>query len=110
MVKGGRQSTCVVGQHSREKRENNVPAGTLALVRSPLALRCSREQNALHTLIRQRHLTPSCGGRVPTAERTLDPARMFMESLTTGPELENNQGHSRPGRASSKSGHVRCAM
>src|SRR5262245_23725516 len=38
------------------------------VVRSPLALRCSREQNALHTLIRQRHLTPSCGGQVPTAE------------------------------------------
>ena len=65
------------------------------MVRSPLALRCSREQNALHTLIRHRHLTPSCGGRVPTAERTLDPARMFMESLTTGPELENSQGHQR---------------
>ncbi len=59
-----------------------------------LALRCSREQNALHTLIRQRRLTPSCGGRVPTAERTLDPARMFMESLTTGPELENSLGRS----------------
>jgi hypothetical protein len=29
-------------------------------------VRCSREQNALHTLIRQRHLTPSCGGQVPT--------------------------------------------
>src|SRR5262245_38256211 len=96
MVKGGRQSSCVAGQHSREQRENNVPAGTLALVRSPLALRCSREQNALHTLIRHRHLTPSCGGPVPTAERTLDPARMFMESLTTGPELENSQGHFRP--------------
>jgi transposase len=26
-----------------------------------------------------------------SAERTLDPARMFMESLTTGPELENSQ-------------------
>src|SRR6476660_2533754 len=70
MVKGGRQSTCLAEQHSRELRENNVPAGTLALVRSPLALRCSREQTALHTLIRHRHLTPSCGGRVPTAERT----------------------------------------
>ena len=27
----------------------------------------------------------------PTAERTLDPARMFAESLTTRPELENSQ-------------------
>ena len=33
-----------------------------------------------------------------------------MESLTTGPELENSQGHSRPGRASSKPGHVRRAL
>ena len=33
-------------------------------------------ENAIHTLIHQRHLTPSCGGPVPTAERTLNPARM----------------------------------
>jgi hypothetical protein len=72
----------------------NVPAGTLALVRSPLALRSSKEQSALHTLIRQRHLTPSCGGHAPTAERTMDPARIFSESLTPRPELENRQGHS----------------
>jgi hypothetical protein len=52
------------------------------------------EQNALHTLIHQRHLTPSCGGHAPTAERTLNPARMFMESLTPGPELENSLGQS----------------
>jgi hypothetical protein len=25
----------------------------------------------------------------------MDPARMFKESLTSRPELENNQGHSR---------------
>jgi hypothetical protein len=79
-----------------DQRETNVPAGTLALVRSPQALRCSKEQNALHTLIHQRHLTPSCGGHAPTAERTLNPARMFTESLTSGPELENSQGHSLP--------------
>src|SRR5215468_3484282 len=90
VVKGGCQSTCIAGQpNSRRSAGTNVPAGTLALVRSPLALRCSREQNALHTLIRQRHLTPSCGGQVPTAERTLDPARMLRESLNPGPELEN---------------------
>src|SRR5438876_11206918 len=74
--------TCIAGQpKSRRSAGTNVPAGTLALVRSPLALRCSREQNALHTLIHQRHLTPSCRGQAPTAERTLDPARMFAESL-----------------------------
>jgi hypothetical protein len=54
-----------------------------------------REQNALHTLIHQRHLTPSCRGHAPTAERTLDPARMLRESLNPGPELENSQGQTR---------------
>jgi hypothetical protein len=49
-----------------------------------------KRANALRTLIHQRHPTPSCGGHVPTAERTLDPARMFTESLTPGPELENS--------------------
>ena len=94
VIKGG---YCIGGQpSSRHQRETNVPAGTLALVRSPQALRCSKEQNALHTLIHQRHLTPSCGGRAPTAERTLNPARMFTESLTPGPELENSLGPSRP--------------
>jgi hypothetical protein len=39
------------------------------------------EQNALHTLIHQRHLTPSCGGHAPTAERTLDPARIIGREL-----------------------------
>jgi hypothetical protein len=48
-----------------------------------------RQQNAIHTLIHQRHLTPSCGGPVPTAERALNPARMFADGLTPGPELEN---------------------
>ena len=36
---------------SRRPAGDNVPAGTLALVRSLLVLRCSKEQNALHTLI-----------------------------------------------------------
>ena len=55
-----------------------------------------KRANALHTLIRRRHLTPLCGGHAPTAERTMNPARMCLESLTAGPELENSQGHSRP--------------
>jgi len=67
------------------------PCRDAGVVRSFLVLRCSKERNALHTLIHQRHLTPSCGGHVPTAERTLGPARMLMESLTPGPELENSQ-------------------
>src|SRR5262245_9024662 len=90
VIKGDCQSGCITGQpSSRRPAGDNVPAGTLALVRSFLALRCSSEQNALHTLIHQRHLTPSCGGHAPTAERTLHPARMLTESLTPRPELEN---------------------
>ena len=65
-------------------------------MRSPLALRCSKEQNALHTLIRQRHLTPSCGGHRPYRGENPGPGKDVHESLTPGPELENSQGHSRP--------------
>ena len=32
---------------------------------------------------RQRHLTPSCGGIAPTAERTVGPARMIVGELDT---------------------------
>ena len=92
VIKGDCQSGCITGQpSSRRPAGDNVPAGTLALVRSLLVLRYSKEQNALHTLIHQRHLTPLCGGRAPTAERTLAPARMVSESLTPRPELENSQ-------------------
>src|SRR5262245_19076774 len=92
VIKGDCQSGGITGQpSSRRPAGDNVPAGTLALVRSFLALRCSSEQHALRTLIHQRHLTPSCGGHAPTAERTLHPARMLTESLTPRPELENSQ-------------------
>jgi|SRR5215470_3788983 len=80
----GPQRRPLISLHSRttEFPPTSVPAGTLAVVRSLLVLQCSTEQNALHTLIQQRHLTPSCGEHAPTAERTLHPARMFAESLT----------------------------
>src|SRR6476646_7621701 len=42
---------------------------------------------AFATLIRQRHPMPSCGGLAPTAERTMDPARMIAESLTSDPGI-----------------------
>jgi hypothetical protein len=42
---------------------------------------------------RPHHLTPSCGGHAPTAERTLNRQGRFWRVLTTGPELENSQGH-----------------
>ena len=46
-----------------------------------------KKASALHTLIHQRHPTPSCGGHAPTAERTMNPARMFLESLTRRPGI-----------------------
>jgi len=37
----------------------------------------------------------------------MDPARMFKESLTSRPELENSQGHQLPLGAGAE--YVRCA-
>src|SRR6516164_10045378 len=51
-----------------------------------------KRANALHTLIRQRHLTPLCGGHAPTAERTMNPARMFLESLDRRPGIREQSG------------------
>jgi len=73
-------------RHCRDSRcagcaGDDVPAGTVAVVRSPLALRCIKRAIALHTLIHKRHPTPSCGGHVPTAERTVEPGWMIAERL-----------------------------
>src|SRR3974390_1937989 len=51
-----------------------------------------KRANALHTLIRRRHLTPLCGGHAPTAERTMNPARMFLESLDRRPGIREQPG------------------
>src|SRR5262249_45545123 len=75
--------------NSRSPTGTNVPPGC----DRPGFCDARKAQNALHTLIHQRRLTPSCGGLAPTAERTMDPARIFTESLTPRPELENSQGH-----------------
>jgi len=70
------------------------------MVSSTDFVRASERTTAIATLNRQRHLTPSCGGFTPTAERTVGPARMIVESLTArpgireqpDPELENKIG------------------
>ena len=62
----------------------------MAVVRSLDAWRALERATALSTLIRQRHLTPSCGGLAPTAERTVGLARTVVESLHRDPELENS--------------------
>jgi hypothetical protein len=63
---------------------------------------CVQKTTALATLVRQRRLTPSCGGHAPTAERTVGPARMIVESLTPRPGIrEHNRSEadmSRPAR------------
>src|SRR4030095_315979 len=51
-----------------------------------------KKASALHTLIRQRHPTPSCGGHAPTAERTMIPARMCLESLDRRPGIREQPG------------------
>ena len=62
-----------------------VPVATVAVVRSPDFLRTPEKATALTTLIRQRRLAPSRRGHASTAERTVDPARMIVESLTLRP-------------------------
>src|SRR5512132_1999119 len=71
----------------------DVPAGTVAVVRSPDFLRVSIREIALATLIHQRRLTPSCGGHAPTAERTVGPARTVAESLTPKPGIREQYRH-----------------
>src|ERR1700739_177229 len=55
----------------------DVPARTMAVVRSSDFLRALDEETALATLIHQRRLTPSCGGHVPyrgeNSKEKLDP-------------------------------------
>jgi hypothetical protein len=65
----------------------DVPPRTVAVVRPSDAWRAPERVTALSTLIRQRHLTPSCGGRAPTAERTVGPARIVGGSLTPRPGI-----------------------
>ena len=57
------------------------------MVSSTDFVRASERTTAIATLNRQRHLTPSCGGFTPTAERTVGPARMIVESLTARPGI-----------------------
>jgi len=74
---------------SRSTAEKDVPAGTMAVVRSPDFLPALKE-TALATLIHQRRLTPSHGGQAPTAERTVGPARMIAESLAPKPGIREH--------------------
>src|SRR5262249_53455674 len=65
----------------------DVPARTMAVVRSSDFCELLSKETAIATLIHQRRLTPSCGGRAPTAERTVGLAGMIAESLTLKPGI-----------------------
>jgi hypothetical protein len=72
---------------SRNAAGKDVPAGMVAAVRSSDSLPALERTIALSTLTRQRHLTPSCEGHVPTAERTVVSARIVAESLSLRPGI-----------------------
>ncbi len=88
VIKGGsRTDHLIENTNSRVQSGKRSPCRDVALVRSLLVLRCSKEQNALYTLIHQLDPTPSCGGHAPTAERTMDPARMITRELVPRPGI-----------------------
>jgi hypothetical protein len=60
-----------------------------------------------HSTIRPRHLAPSCGGHAPTGERTLNPARTFLESLDPRPGIREQPGRVEDGRGYATSGRTR---
>jgi len=74
-----------VERQPSEGKPGNEPTGPLPPPRG------STEREKVRTppyiLIRQRHATPSCGADTSTAERTLDPARMFDGELDPKPGI-----------------------
>ena len=75
------------------------------MVSSTDFLRASERTTAIATLNRQRHLTPSCGGFTPTAERTVGPARTIVGELDTQTrELSPIFGDGRAGQAAAVAG------
>src|ERR1700751_1223851 len=62
-----------------------------------------KKASALHTLIHQRHPPPSCGGRAPTAERTVNPTRTCLESLDRRPGIREQPGSNATASADSAS-------
>src|SRR6476620_4870321 len=65
----------------------------MAMVSSSDFLRAPERPTAIATLTHPRHLTPSCGGLTPTAERTVGPARISLESLTPRPGIREQYRH-----------------
>src|SRR6516165_5269597 len=70
-------------QGSRDTAGKVVPAGTVAVVRSSDFLRASKRTTALATLVRQRRLTPSCGGARSYRGENSGPGKDDREALDT---------------------------
>ena len=79
------------------------------MVSSSDFLRAPERPTAIATLNRQRHLTPSCGGLTPTAERTVGPARISLENLTPRPGIRE-QYRRIAGRRASVREHTRRSV
>ena len=84
-------------QRSCQTAGKDVPAGTMAMVSSTDFVRASERPTAIATLNRQRHLTPSCGGFAPTAERTVGLARMSVGGLDTQRGIREQYRHEAAG-------------
>src|ERR1700747_2386353 len=88
VIKGDRHANSIANYRTPPTTGGNQrpcrDAGVGAIV---LGLAMLKKASALYTLIHQRHPTPSCGGQAPTAERTMNPARTFLESLERRPEI-----------------------
>jgi hypothetical protein len=90
---GCRVTSIMRSQVSRSIAGKDVPAGTMAVVRSPDFLRALNQRDCACN-IDPPASSPSCGGQAPTAERTVGPARMIAESLTAKPGIRE-QSHER---------------
>ena len=83
-------------QGSRGTAGKVVPAGTVAVVRPVRFFARPKGRPACNIDPPASSYAPSCGGHAPTAERTVGPARMIVESLTPRPGIrEHNRRQSR---------------
>jgi hypothetical protein len=103
VIKGDCQANSIANYRISADHRTKVPAGTLALVRSPQALRCSKSKRASH-------IDPPASSYA--IMRRACPYRgeqgCFRRVLTVGPELENSLGPSMSefeGKAEDKCSH-----
>src|SRR5437899_8844423 len=80
---------------SRSTAGKDVPAGTMAVVRSPDFLRALNQRDCACNIDPSASSYAIMRRAAPTAERTVGPARMIAESLTPKPGIrEHNQKQS----------------